>query len=118
MPTHMNEKPRILERVKDIAGVGLVALALSACAPPSEYSYYEPFTDTIVYNTPHPSEATIIHEETHKKRANEHPQGRLIWGLKYALIPEFACEEESHARLADGSEDIFAHPACDPYQNP
>ena len=110
----MEEHLTVIDRLRHIAGAGLVGLALSACvAPPSsEYeAYYTAFTDTIVYkNGSENNPATVRHEETHQRRARS--MGRIEWGLRYSYDPSFACEEEAHAALAEGRADIFNHEAC------
>lgn len=89
----------------------VAGLTLSGCSAPAEYeAYYTPYG--IVYqNNSENDPMVVIHEETHKRRAEE--MGILLFFYKYNTDPEFACEEEAVANLEAGYTDIFNHPACE-----
>ena len=95
------------ELSKKLLSIGVLAVGLItvSCMPPVDTSYYDPFSDIIHYNGT-PEATTIIHEEGHQTRANTYPQGRYIWGIRYAIDKPFACTEE----LAVGA--TTDHPSC------
>lgn len=104
----------IIEKGLQVASIGLVTLALSGCwsVPPADGAYYEPWSNHIHYPegvTPEPK--IVIHEESHKRRANEYPDGRFIWALRYETDPIFRCNEER----ASNKESLITlpHPACE-----
>lgn len=104
------ERNRSHELVQGI-GIGLVAIALSSCVPTNTKAYYNPFNDQITYaETPIPQ--VVIHEETHKERANGYKFGRIGWGIRYTIDRIFACQEEEVANLQSGLYPIDDHPAC------
>lgn len=106
----MNERLTPLIQTLEI---GLISLGLSACVsvPKNAEAYYNPFTDEIKYLDNDIDPKTIIHEETHKKRANEYPGGRILWGLRYDLDRGFACAEETEANKE--ALITLTHPACE-----
>lgn len=83
------------------------------CAVPSESkAYYEASTDTIHYREGTENDRSIVlHEEEHQNRA--HKMGRFIWGFRYWIDPEFACEEEIAANIAGNIKPYNDHIACE-----
>lgn len=106
------EHNRLKETKLLLVESAFLALALVGCAPPAETkAYYQPFTDTIVYQET-PEASTIIHEETHKLRANSYESGRIGWGLRYMFDKEFSCDEEMAANKEAGIYPLDDHTAC------
>lgn len=104
----MNEKLKPLVTSLEI---GLISLGLSACTvPPSTEAYYNPWSDEIIYLDKNPDRKILIHEQVHKDQANNYPEGRILWGIRYGLDPVFACAEETEANKK--SMITLTHPAC------
>ena len=109
----MENYPRYIpEHIGRSISMGLIAISLMGCVSTQSEAYYSAFTDQITY-TQTPSPETVLHEETHKSRANSYPLGRVMWGIRYSIDPDFACQEEMVSNLESGIEPIWDHPACE-----
>lgn len=108
----MTERNIIIEKVIGLTEIGLLAWAVNSCTP--SYSYdasYNALTNRITYENGSESDRRIVlHEETHKARANE--MGRLKWGVLYMMDKTFRCNEEFIANVVAGYEEPLNHPAC------